>query len=250
MRADGVTRAAALLTSAYSSYSGCRQYRENLADAVEAVPGAPRIDRLRQYFNAFLRRAGWEVRMLPALQGSYEACPPTLIDVAVRDRRWAQGNLQHMRLVAAKGLRWVSRLHLAMGAYAYLASVLWLMSLAVGVVLSLETAYTLPVYFPDKRTLFPVWPVIDFDKGPLSLRRDHRGAAFAQSSRAHARNAAPASWEAGVRSPAAAGWGLRGDRAVRTDGTRLHAHSDDGRGPDPGRQGLRLGRATPRWQSG
>ncbi len=51
MRADGVTRAAALLTSAYSSYSGCRQYRENLADAVEAVPGAPRIDRLRHYFN-------------------------------------------------------------------------------------------------------------------------------------------------------------------------------------------------------
>jgi ferrochelatase len=51
MRADGVTRAAALLTSAYSSYSGCRQYRENLADAVETVPGAPRIDRLRQYFN-------------------------------------------------------------------------------------------------------------------------------------------------------------------------------------------------------
>jgi ferrochelatase len=51
MKADGVTRAAALLTSAYSSYSGCRQYRENLADAVEEVPGAPRIDRLRQYFN-------------------------------------------------------------------------------------------------------------------------------------------------------------------------------------------------------
>ncbi|HET7349587.1 MAG TPA: ferrochelatase [Marmoricola sp.] len=51
MRDDGVTRAAALLTSAYSSYSGCRQYRENLADAVAEVPGAPRIDRLRHYFN-------------------------------------------------------------------------------------------------------------------------------------------------------------------------------------------------------
>jgi ferrochelatase len=51
MRADGVTRAAALVTSAYSSYSGCRQYRENLAAAVADVPGAPRIDRLRHYFN-------------------------------------------------------------------------------------------------------------------------------------------------------------------------------------------------------
>ena len=51
MTDDGITRAAAILTSAYSSYSGCRQYRENLASAVAQVPGAPRIDRLRQYFN-------------------------------------------------------------------------------------------------------------------------------------------------------------------------------------------------------
>ena len=52
MREDGVQRAACLLTSAYSSYSGCRQYRENLADAVTFVgDGTPRLDRLRHYFN-------------------------------------------------------------------------------------------------------------------------------------------------------------------------------------------------------
>jgi ferrochelatase len=52
MRADGVRRAACLVTSAYSSYSGCRQYRENLADAVASVgDGAPQLDRLRHYFN-------------------------------------------------------------------------------------------------------------------------------------------------------------------------------------------------------
>ena len=51
MRADGVTRAAVFTTSAYSSYSSCRQYRENLYDATVAVPGAPRLDRLRQYYN-------------------------------------------------------------------------------------------------------------------------------------------------------------------------------------------------------
>jgi ferrochelatase len=51
MKADGVARAAAFFTSAYSSYSGCRQYRENLAAAAAEVPGSPRIDRLRQYFN-------------------------------------------------------------------------------------------------------------------------------------------------------------------------------------------------------
>ncbi len=51
MKADGIRRAACFITSAYSSYSGCRQYREDLAEAVAAVPGAPRLDRLRAYFN-------------------------------------------------------------------------------------------------------------------------------------------------------------------------------------------------------
>ncbi|MEI2712893.1 MAG: ferrochelatase [Nocardioides sp.] len=51
MRADGVTRAACFLTSAYSSYSGCRQYRENLFEATARVEGAPRLDRLRAYCN-------------------------------------------------------------------------------------------------------------------------------------------------------------------------------------------------------
>lgn len=51
MTADGVRRAAVFVTSAYSSYSGCRQYREDLAGAVAEVPGAPTLDRLRAYFN-------------------------------------------------------------------------------------------------------------------------------------------------------------------------------------------------------
>src|SRR6476469_8348438 len=55
MQRDGVRRAACLLSSACSSYSGCRQYRENLADAVaecrSRTGGAPRLDRLRHYFN-------------------------------------------------------------------------------------------------------------------------------------------------------------------------------------------------------
>ena len=52
MRADGVTRAACFVTSAYSSWSGCRQYRENLYDAVAPLGrAAPRLDKLRHYFN-------------------------------------------------------------------------------------------------------------------------------------------------------------------------------------------------------
>jgi ferrochelatase len=49
MKADGVTRAACFATSAYSSYSSCRQYRENLAAA--AVEGGPVLDKIRLYFN-------------------------------------------------------------------------------------------------------------------------------------------------------------------------------------------------------
>src|SRR5215510_5352815 len=52
MRADGVRRAACLFTSAYASYSGCRQYRENLAGALAEVgEGAPELVRLPHYFN-------------------------------------------------------------------------------------------------------------------------------------------------------------------------------------------------------
>ncbi|QCW50850.1 ferrochelatase [Nocardioides dongxiaopingii] len=54
MAADGVRRAACFVTSAYSSWSSCRQYRENLYDAVAAVPEgvqAPVLDKLRHYAN-------------------------------------------------------------------------------------------------------------------------------------------------------------------------------------------------------
>lgn len=51
MTDDGVRRALAIFTSAYSSYSGCRQYRENLEAAQAAVPGAPRIDKVRAFYD-------------------------------------------------------------------------------------------------------------------------------------------------------------------------------------------------------
>ena len=51
MAADGVTRAACFVTSAYSSWSSCRQYRENVFDAVDGLAGAPALDKLRHYFN-------------------------------------------------------------------------------------------------------------------------------------------------------------------------------------------------------
>ena len=110
---------------------------------------------------ALIRRAGWAVYMLPGLTGSYEETPPCLIDLATRDRRWAQGNLQHMKIVGAKGLHWVSRVHLIQGIMSYLASPLWLMLLLAGLLLATVARHTTPNYFPDSFSLFPVWPVFD-----------------------------------------------------------------------------------------
>ena len=80
---------------------------------------------------AFLRRAGWEVWMAPDLGGSFEEPPPSISDFLKRDRRWCQGNLQHLRIVFALGLKMPSRLHLVMGIMSYLSSPLWLLLLIV-----------------------------------------------------------------------------------------------------------------------
>src|SRR6202051_1739599 len=52
MQQDGIRRALGFVTSAYSSYSGCRQYREDIARAQKEVgPGAPEVDKVRAFFN-------------------------------------------------------------------------------------------------------------------------------------------------------------------------------------------------------
>jgi membrane glycosyltransferase len=108
-----------------------------------------------------LQRAGWGVHMVPSLEGSYEGLPPGIVELVVRDRRWAQGNLQHLAILTAPGLTAMGRVHLTMGAFAYLVSAIWAASLAVGLVLLLQGQQLIPSYFQDSKTLFPVWPVID-----------------------------------------------------------------------------------------
>jgi membrane glycosyltransferase len=110
---------------------------------------------------ALIRRAGWSVYMLPDLTGSYEESPPSLIDVSVRDRRWCQGNLQHSRVIGAKGFVLPTRQHFATGIMGYLASPFWLMQLVVGILIVLQVSYARPEYFTQEFTLFPVWPRFD-----------------------------------------------------------------------------------------
>src|SRR6476659_883050 len=110
---------------------------------------------------ALMRRAGYTVYMLHDLPGSYEESPPSLIDVAARDRRWCQGNLQHSRIIGARGLKLATRQHFATGIMSYLASPFWLFQLIVGIALVLQTTYIRPEYFARDFRLFPVWPRFD-----------------------------------------------------------------------------------------
>ncbi|MBL8545566.1 MAG: glucans biosynthesis glucosyltransferase MdoH [Hyphomonadaceae bacterium] len=89
----------------------------------------------------FMRRGGWGVAMAPMLDGSYEECPPTLVDEAVRDRRWCQGNLQHLALINAKGLHWLARVQIVMAAMVYAAGPLWFCFMATGVALRVQQGF-------------------------------------------------------------------------------------------------------------
>jgi membrane glycosyltransferase len=131
--------------------------------ALPTLPGTPPFggEILSHDFveAAFLRRAGWGVWLVPELGGSYEQLPPTLSDFVNRDRRWCQGNLQHLRLLNTKGLRPTSRAHLLTGAMAYLASPLWLTLLLLT---SLEAARAALIpwdYFADATSFGPAWPI-------------------------------------------------------------------------------------------
>lgn len=98
---------------------------------------------------AWMRRAGYQVWLVPGLPGSFEELPPTLLDSLKRDRRWCQGNLQHGRLLFAPGLHGVQRLNLLLGIVAYAMAPLWLAFLALSTVLVAQSggaAMTRPTF--------------------------------------------------------------------------------------------------------
>lgn len=78
---------------------------------------------------ALLLKENWQVWFAYDLAGSYEEAPQDIISNAQRDRRWCQGNLQHGLVLFARGLRGISRIHLLLGIFGYLASPLWLLFL-------------------------------------------------------------------------------------------------------------------------
>ncbi|MFV0368477.1 MAG: glucans biosynthesis glucosyltransferase MdoH [Hyphomicrobiaceae bacterium] len=114
---------------------------------------------------ALIRRAGWRVDLITSAEDTREEGPPTMVDMAVRDRRWMQGNIQHLAVVTAGGLSAVSRAHLLFGIFAYVSSALWALLLAIGLWLISYDQSRLTAYFSTEKSLFPHWPTFDPDAG-------------------------------------------------------------------------------------
>ena len=72
-----------------------------------------------------MRRAGYEVRVLPVEDGSWEENPPTMLDFAKRDVRWCQGNMQYVKLLDLPGLYPMSRFQLVWAILMFLGIPAW-----------------------------------------------------------------------------------------------------------------------------
>jgi membrane glycosyltransferase len=79
-----------------------------------------------------MRRAGYEVRVLPEENLGWEENPPTLLEFIRRDLRWCQGNMQYLRFVGLPGLKLVSRYQLVFALLMFLGSPAWMGLLVLG----------------------------------------------------------------------------------------------------------------------
>jgi membrane glycosyltransferase len=73
-----------------------------------------------------MRRAGYEVRVVPMEDGSYEENPPNLLEFIRRDLRWCHGNMQYFQLLKLDNLEPVSRLQLVLAILMFIGSPAWL----------------------------------------------------------------------------------------------------------------------------
>lgn len=78
-----------------------------------------------------MRKAGYEVRVLPYEHGSWEENPPTMLDFLVRDTRWCQGNMQYLKLLDLPGLYAMSRFQLVWAILMFLGIPAWTLMIAL-----------------------------------------------------------------------------------------------------------------------
>ncbi len=81
-----------------------------------------------------MRKAGFDVRVIPQEDESWEENPPTLVEYIRRDLRWCEGNLQYVHLLRLPGLLFMSRYQLCVAIFMFLGSPAWIALLALGIV--------------------------------------------------------------------------------------------------------------------
>ena len=108
---------------------------------------------------ALMGRAGWGIWLGYDLGGSWEEVPSTLLEEMKRDRRWCQGNLQHLRLLFTEGLFGAHRMLFLNGALSYVSALLWFVFLVLSTVEAILNVLAEPDYFPHGPSLFPEWPI-------------------------------------------------------------------------------------------
>ena len=108
---------------------------------------------------ALMGRAGWALWLAFDLPGSYEETPSTLLEEMNRDRRWCQGNLQHLRILPTEGLFGAHRALFINGVLSYVSALLWFCFLTLSTVEAIQDVLIEPDYFPKGPSLFPDWPV-------------------------------------------------------------------------------------------
>lgn len=113
---------------------------------------------------ALMGKAGYALWLAHDLGGSYEESPATLLDEMSRDRRWCQGNLQHLQLLSTRGLVGAHRALFLNGVMSYVSALLWFLFLVLCTGEVFLRAFRPPDYFPNGRLLFPDWPVWHLDR--------------------------------------------------------------------------------------
>ncbi|MDR2199624.1 MAG: glucans biosynthesis glucosyltransferase MdoH [Deltaproteobacteria bacterium] len=108
--------------------------------------------------SALMRKGGYGVWLAYDMEGSFEMNPHTLTDELTRDRRWCQGNLQHIRLLFTKGFFPTHRALFLNGIMSYGSALLWFIFLVTSTVEVVLALITGPVYFPEGPSLFTDWP--------------------------------------------------------------------------------------------
>ena len=103
-----------------------------------------------------MRRAGFDVRVFPQEDESWEANPPTLIEYIRRDLRWCEGNLQYLQLLNLSNIKLISRIQLLNAIFMFLGSPAWIAMLVLGT-LMLASAATPAGFMQQTSGLTLLW---------------------------------------------------------------------------------------------